>query len=220
MARKTEAERESKPLPTDIPTDPDEIARREARNALRQFDAVVKIIDDALRSNSPFKLRPSTTLELNRLAIEGTNQFAGVYRPHGIEIGGSKHIPPPSKDVPGLVEEMCEYVSSNWKQSSIHLAAYVMWRVNWIHPFSDGNGRTARALSFAILCVRLGYRLPGIMTIPEQIAANKSPYYEALEAADAACEGGRIDVSTLENLLGDMLAAQLLQLHRDATGTS
>ena len=113
MVRKTEGERESEPLHIQIPTDPDEIARREARNALRQFDAVVENVDDALRGSRPFKLRPSTALELNRLAIEGTNQYAGVYRPHSIKIGGSKHIPPPSRDIPGLVEEMCEYVNDH-----------------------------------------------------------------------------------------------------------
>ncbi len=175
MPRKTEHERKSKPLPAEIPTDLDEIARREARNALRQFDAVVEIINDALQSDRPFKLRPSTALELSRLAIEGTNEFAGVYRPHEIGIEGSKHQPPPAKDVPALVEEMCDYVSESWHRSPIHLAAYIMWRVNWIHPFSDGNGRTARALSYAALCIRMGYRLPGEKTIPAPIAEDKFP---------------------------------------------
>lgn len=218
MVRKTEGERESKLLPTEIPTDPDEIARREARNALRQFDGVVAIIDDALGSDRPFKLRPSTVLELNRLAIEGTSQYAGVYRPDPIEIDGSGHIPPPPGDVPVLVEEMCEHVNDHYDHFPIHLAAYLMWRINWIHPFSNGNGRTARALSYAVLCIRLGYRLPGALTIPDQIATNKFPYYDALEAADAAYKEGRIDVGALEKLLGEKLAAQLVQVHQEATG--
>lgn len=79
MVRKTEGERKSIPHPVEIPTDPDEIARLEARNALRQFDAVIKIIDDALQSDRPFKLRPSTALELHRLATLGTDEHAGVY---------------------------------------------------------------------------------------------------------------------------------------------
>jgi hypothetical protein len=32
--------------------------------------------------------------------------------------------------------------------TAIHLAAYLMWRLNWIHPFADGNGRTARMTSY------------------------------------------------------------------------
>ena len=93
-----------------------------------------------------------------------------------------------------------------------------MWRVNWIHPFSDGNGRTARALSYAVLCIRLCYRLPGTRTVPAQIAENKFPYYDALEAADEAWAQGHVDVGALERLLSEKLAAQLVQVHQEATG--
>ncbi len=217
MVRKTEPDRESKANPEEIPVDPEEIARREARNALRQFDTVVELVEGAIRSDKPFKLRPSTILDLNRVAIEGVNEFAGVYRPHPVEIIGSHHIPPRSKDVPVLVEEMCDYVSDHWESPPVHLAAYLMWRVNWIHPFSDGNGRTARAISYSILSIRLGHRLPGVMTIPEQISENKSPYYQALEQADAAWERGHVDVTALERLLGDKLANQLAEILRQAT---
>ena len=180
MQRKNEEERKSRPLLTELLTDPDEIARREARNALLQFDAVIQLVDEALAAPQSFRLRPSTASDLNRLAIEGINQYPGVYRPHEIEIIGSKHAPPDWRKVPRLVEEMCDYVNDNAGSPPIHLAAYTMWRINWIHPFSDGNGRTARALSYAVLCIRLGYRLPGTNTIPDQIAADKFPYCDAL----------------------------------------
>jgi hypothetical protein len=67
--------------------------------------------------------------------------------------------------------------------------------------------------------MRLGYQLPGVKTIPDQITQNRDPYYEALEIADAADREGRIDVSALEALLGDMLAAQLVALHESASGS-
>lgn len=100
----------------------------------------------------------------------------------------------------------------------MHLAAYLLWRINWIHPFDDGNGRTARAASYAILCIRLGYELPGTRTIPEQIAEDKAPYYKALEAADEAQKLNRVNVSLLEQLLEDHLANQLVAVHLKATG--
>jgi len=142
-----------------------------------------------------FKLRPSIILGLQRTALDGISAFAGNYRPAGVEIGGSKHEPPGAHMVPGLLEEMCDYVNDNWANATaLHLSAYVMWQLNWIHPFVDGNGRTARAASYFVLCVRLGYPLPGIHTIPEQITANKKPYYDALEAADLALKnGGKLD---------------------------
>jgi Fic family protein len=121
--------------------------------------------------------------------------------------------------VPALVEEMCDYVNENLDKPPIHLSAYLLWQTNWIHPFDDGNGRTARAVSYAILSILCGYELPGTRTIPEQIAENKQPYYKALEAADEAWAKKRLDVSVLESMVQEMLAKQLVSVHEKATGT-
>jgi Fic family protein len=93
-----------------------------------------------------------------------------------------------------------------------------LWKLNWIHPFSEGNGRTARAVSYVVLSIKLDGLLPGKPTIPDQIAADKSPYYDALEKADEAFEAGMINVSALENLLDSMLATQLVSVAREAVG--
>ena len=113
---------------------------------------------------------------------------------------------------------MCEYINENWNKSAVHLAAYVLWKMNWIHPFADGNGRTARAVSYVVMSIKLDSLLPGTPTIPEQIAADKDPYYKALEHADKAWAGNKIDVSALETLLSDMLARQLLNAAKEAAG--
>jgi Fic family protein len=149
--------------------------------------------------------------------LDGLSSYAGVYRPAGIAIKGSKHTPPEAHLVPELVEDLCDYVNANWDRSPLHLASYVLWRLNWIHPFVDGNGRTTRAISFVVLCARLGYRVPGSNTIPEQISCDKNPYYEALELADAAYENGKkIDVSAMESLVGTLLAKQLAGVIHDS----
>jgi len=137
-----------------------------------------------------------------------------------MEIFGSKHTPPLSADVPALAEELCDYVMDHWSTASaIHLAAYVMWRINWIHPFDDGNGRTARAASYLVLSVHMGHVLPGEKTIPQQISTSKNPYYMALEAADKAFKRtGRIDVSELEELISAALAAQFVEALDKAGG--
>jgi Fic family protein len=143
--------------------------------------------------------------------------MAGVHRPAGVTIQGSKHQPPDAFRVPELLEELCDYVNDNWETASpIHLASYVMWRLNWIHPFTDGNGRTSRAVSYLVVCVKLGYRLPGSKTIPDLIVENKTPYYEALEAADQASSKGVLDLSALETLLGSRLASQLAHVLNSA----
>jgi len=54
---------------------------------------------------------------------------------------------------------MCDHINENWaKLSPLHLAAYTLWRMNWIHPFVDGNGRTSRAVSYLRALRSLGLR--------------------------------------------------------------
>jgi len=209
--------RHSRARDAELVTDPDELARQEARNGLRQFDRVVEMIEYFLHPDRPFRFRPSQLLDLHRIALEGISSYAGNWRPAGIEIGGSKHQPVGAHQVPEMVEDLCDYVNANWeKRSALHLAAYVMWRLNWIHPFTDGNGRTSRAASYLVLCLRTGYLLPGKKTIPDQIAEDRTSYYRALEGADQAYARGEIDLAVMEQLLSGMLATQLIAVHEDA----
>jgi len=150
--------------------------------------------------------------ELNRISMQRLEHDAGRWRDVGMSIGSSRHVPPSPIEVPKYVDELCDYVNEHWSdRSALHLAAYVMWRLNWVHPFVDGNGRTTRALSYYVLCSRLGFHIPGVTTMPELVAENKAPYYKALEAADSANETGAIDVSEMEKLLGNLLAKQMLE---------
>ncbi len=215
--------RHSKADEPELIRDPDERARAEAANGLRQFDvgkaAAQEAIDRMASGDYRFRLRPSLIMGLHREALEGINRFAGAYRPGAVSITKSKHSPPPRSRVPELVEDMCDYVNDNWdSKSALHLAAYVMWRLNWIHPFDDGNGRTSRISSYVVLMVRSGFILPGTPAIPDQIVLDRSGYFRALDEADAACREGRIDVSTMEELLGNMLAKQLAGFYTAAGG--
>lgn len=213
-------QRHSRADEAELIQDPDLKAQAEARNGLRQFDAGRAMIHVALERGA-FKLRLSHLLGLQREALMGISSYAGNFRPAGVAIHGSKHEPPNAHLVPGLVEEMCDYVNDNWDQkTAIHLAAYVMWRLNWIHPFADGNGRTSRITSYVVLCIRLGADLPGLPTIPDQIVENRHPYFNALDAADAAWLEERIDVSKMEELLSGMLARQLHCAYKQAGGLS
>jgi Fic family protein len=214
-------DRRSRAVEVELITDPEEKARQEARNGLRQFDEAIEQIGYWLQPERPYRLRISSILSLHRKALESISHFAGVFRPGPIEIGGSKHTPPKPHLVPELVEQICDYVNENWeKKSPIHLCAYVLWRMNWVHPFVDGNGRTARTVSYVVLCVRLGSVLPGKNTIPEQIAKDKRPYYAALEAADKSNETGDLDLSDMEKLLESLLANQLVSVFAAARGGS
>lgn len=195
-----------------------EIAEREASNGLLQYDRVQELIRAAIDSGS-FRLRTSTILDLNRVAVDGLEPNAGNFRAVDVEIDGSQHDPPSWRDVPRLVDDLCDDVNAAWSESSaLHLAAFTMWRISWIHPFTNGNGRTSRAVSYLVLCSRLKQELPGRTAIPEMIARNKTPYYRALDQADEAWAHGQVDVTAMEELLRDYLAAQLLDVINQASG--
>jgi len=211
-------ERSSKPKTQAEFVNPDEarVASIEAANGLLQFDRLMAMIDIGIEGR--FRLRLSQLMELNRIAVQGLVEHPGSLRQHAISISGTDHEPPESTQLPELIEELCDYVNDNWSEATpIHLASYIMWRLNWVHPFSDGNGRTSRAVSYLVLCVRLGFRLPGTNTIPDRIADNKDPYYAALDDADARWKAGLVDMSVMEKLLEEYLAAQLVDVVNAAT---
>jgi len=214
-----EGRRHSVAADADLIKDPQLRAEAEARNGLLQFDLACHMIVDAIEKGSDWKLRVSTFLTLHREALKGISGYAGNFRPSSVAIEGSKHEPVDAYLVPELIEELCDYVNDNWnRETAIHLSAYVMWRLNWIHPFSDGNGRTSRMLSYLVLCVKSRMLLPGTHTIPDQIVDNRKPYFDALEAADQSLKAGSVDLSQMEELIEAMLAKQLTGVMENATG--
>jgi Fic family protein len=207
----------------DLITDPQEKARREAENGVRQYNLAIRLIREHVKdSERPFRLRSSTILRLHKEALDGIHMLAGTFRNTSVKIGGSGHQPVDAFLVPEETEHLCEYVNNNWPhKSALHLAAYVLWRLNWIHPFADGNGRTARAVSYVVLSIKLDGLLPGVPTIPDQIASDKTPYYDALEVADDVWKNTqKVDVSGLESMLEGMLAKQLVSAASLAAGHS
>jgi Fic family protein len=195
------------------------IAELEVENGFRQFDLALDIIRTFLDPERPFALRPSLIQQLQAVAVDGIEPYPGQWRTGTAKITKSKHNPPEPHLVASLVQEMCDFVNDNWhERTAFFLAAYIMWRLNWIHPFSDGNGRTSRVTSYIVLCVKLNTVLPGAPTIAQQIQDNRDPYFHALEAADAEYAEGRLDFSAMEEMLRNMLAKQLLGVIEQASG--
>jgi Fic family protein len=155
------------------------------------------------------RLDPALIRELNLLAVDGLADHPGEFRKGPAPIFGSKHDPPDAGAVPRLVDEMCALIVAEWKRDVTWVAAYALWRINWIHPFEDGNGRTARAVAYLIVCARNGAPLPGRRTLPERIKDEKRKYWRCLGEADKAWKRKRLDVSHLTGFLEKHLEAQL-----------
>jgi Fic family protein len=195
----------------------EEKAALEARNGLLLSESVEKMVEP---SKAGFRMTPELLCDLQSLAIKDIYTCAGKFRTVDVRITNTPHVPPRWQDVPRYAEEMCSYVNGNFGKSALHLAAYLMWRHNWIHPFAGGNGRTSRAISYLVLNVRLGFVLPGHNTIAQQIVKCRDPYYDALKSADQSERDGRLDLSAMEELLSNMLAAQLLSVHNKAQNSA
>ncbi|HET6200948.1 MAG TPA: Fic family protein, partial [Candidatus Acidoferrales bacterium] len=121
------------------------------------------------------------------------------------------HWPTHFKEVPNHMDRFFSLVHENWTtiDHPTFLAAYALWRLNWIHPFVEGNGRTARAACYYLICMKQGRLLQGKKIVPERIRENRQQYYDALSAADRAWDNGQLDVTQLANYLAELLKAQL-----------
>jgi Fic family protein len=145
------------------------------------------VLDLIRSSDGTFIISPETICTLHRLTIEGLYEHAGRFRAPGqyFEIGQSKHVPPPACNLEQLIDEMCEYANVKCADDPFHSAAYLLWRLVWIHPFEDGNGRVARSLSYIALCVGFGlHELPGSIAMPDLILRHEDRYISGLRDAD------------------------------------
>jgi len=188
--------------------DLEQIAFHEAKNGLRQFDEMLHLVRE---SGWQLALSSQLICQLQKIAVDGVWSSAGKLRNFPVGIRNTQHVPPNHTEVPHLVNEMCEYANSHADQP-FHVSAYLMWRLNWIHPFGDGNGRTSRVVSYMALSISLGMELPGSPTIPDLIVKQKEPYYRALDSADAMWLQGKLDVSKMEQLITELLQIQLSSL--------
>ena len=194
--------------------DEGQIAEQEARNGLLQFDEVERLTRFYAPSGR-FEATTDLICSLNRLAIQNMRASAGTLRKVPITITNTFHTPPPWQEVQDHMNRMCDYANAHWDKSgdhiekALHLSAYFMWRLNWIHPFRDGNGRTSRAVSYLALGVGLRRELVGTPTIADQIVENRRPYYLALDEADKAWRSGQVRLASMEALISRLLMIQL-----------
>jgi len=186
---------------------PELYARIQERNLIRQYDLLVNCIEIGLRQG-PYALDKYVLWSLNHVAVANISQFGGRFRDEPIYVGN--HVPPHYATVPDLMDRFISFIHENWfNLEPTQLAAYGLWRLNWVHPFIEGNGRTARAVCYYLLCVRYGGLLRGSKIVPERIRENREPYYAALRAADRAWVNGNLDLTELEGYIAGLVDDQL-----------
>ena len=114
-----------------------------------------------------------------KIGLRGPMPPGVLFAVYDSQTGNPDYIPPEYCDIPALLDELVEYVNTTDDHPLI-VAAVVHYQLVTIHPFEDGNGRTARLISGYILDLN-GYGFNGIGSLEEYFAYDIDEYYSSLQ---------------------------------------
>ena len=128
--------------------------------------------------SEPFDVSEDIVLRLHRLFYNKIDyEKAGTYRSERVFITGTEYMPPLPEEIPMHMQTFISELKKKWETTHpIVLSAFAHQKLVDIHPFIDGNGRTARLL-MNLIVINRGYQ---IISIPPILRAE---YIDALEAA-------------------------------------
>jgi len=187
----------------------EEKPKLEARNGVDQ----IGYIEYLVRKLYAVELRESHIQEFHAIAINEIYPCGGRYRDASMDvvIHGSDHKLPAAAQVQTLVSDLITKLNADRESvPALDRAAYALWRINWIHPFAGGNGRTARAVCYSVICMDIGAVPPGTTQFPTVIYERRNEYVRALKAADAGeLRTGQPDLAGVREIVEDALLRQL-----------
>ena len=154
---------------------------------VRNYFKALEFLDGELKRKAAFGLK--LILSVQAIVVRGESKEKAGLRgpmPPGVlfavyddKTGAAEYIPPEAKDVRPLLDELIAYVAES-DDHPIIKAAVVHYQMVTIHPFEDGNGRTARLLSDYILDLN-GYGFNQIGSLEEYFAYDIDEYYRSLQ---------------------------------------
>jgi Fic family protein len=163
---------------------------REVENVLRAFNG----IKDHLLAGGGAEITPDVVKDFNRQVLDGLSQgdvHPGEVRRQSVVVGTYRGAP--WEDCDYLLERMCEWLNGpdfetddlEWETPFALLkAAMAHLYIAWIHPFDDGNGRTARLVEVLIL-LAAGVPMPAAHLLSNHYNLTRSEYYRQLDRASA-----------------------------------
>lgn len=154
---------------------------------VRNYFLALNYLEEQKRMEVPFTKQ--LILDVQKLVEKGASKEKIGLRgpmPPGVlfavydsQTGNPDYIPPEYSDISSLLDELVQYVNTTDDHPLI-VAAIVHYQLVTIHPFEDGNGRTARLLSGYILDIN-GYGFNGIGSLEEYFAYDINEYYESIQ---------------------------------------
>jgi Fic family protein len=190
-------------------TNPELFQRLTINNLKRQFDLLRDMTSVGLQIKN-IRIDKHIICALHSITSVYLVTDPGRYREDEAHITGSEHTPPTPEKIDRLMIDYIQEIHRRWdKDDKFILAAFVLWRILWIHPFEDGNGRTARALAYLTICLRHERWLPGSKTILQLIKEHPEEYLRAVRIADTTHATGEAELTELAVLLARFLKTQL-----------
>jgi Fic family protein len=136
--------------------------------------------------------------EMHKMIVDGLSPdeegdaSAGEYRKHNVKIAQSSHIPPDWVRVEEYMQELIGFINARESPKyDLLKVAIAHHRFVWIHPFGNGNGRTVRLFTYAML-IKQGFNVSkGRILNPTAVfCSNRNIYYQKLSEADQGSEKG------------------------------
>ncbi len=177
-----------------------EYLQQEVANILRACE----IIESAMDADNPPRLSVDLIREYNGWILEGLGEHLaegvvpGEIRTHSVGVGSYRAAPP--EDCDYLLERLCEWLEEKTEipffaeeddrrvAVGILHAILVHLYIAWIHPFGDGNGRTARLLEF-MAQARAGVPFPSAHLLSDHYNMTRTQYYRELDRSSQIHDG-------------------------------
>ena len=162
---------------------------QEIANIELAMDYIEEYIGGGYPINETF-LKEIQQIIVQDLGREG-DMYAGAYRPANVRIANSSHCPPESNLVPAYMEELFSFLRDDASfQFDLIKVALAHHRLVWIHPFNNGNGRTVRLFTYALLLhYKFGVDIADRIVNPTAIfCSDRDRYYQMLSEADSGEE--------------------------------
>ena len=161
-------------------------AQQEVLNYLRVLENIEKYEEHGkITENTILKLQKDVSTEtLEKPEYEGRYRELQVYVGNSIT-GEVVFMPPSPEQVPELTNELIEWINSedSSKLDPVILAGLSHYEFVRIHPFVDGNGRTARALATLLLYLK-EFDINKFFTLDDYYDSDRNAYYSALKSVD------------------------------------
>lgn len=154
---------------------------------VRNYFLALNYLEEKLKEKTPFSKKLILEVQKHvekgaskeKIGLRGPMPPGVLFAVYDSNSGNPEYIPPDHSEIPELLDELAEYVNTTDDHPLI-VAAVVHYQLVTIHPFDDGNGRTARLLSGYIMDMN-GYGFNRIGSLEEYFSYDIDEYYRSIQ---------------------------------------